>query len=194
MKLYYAPGACSLADHIALHEANLGFERVKVDLKAKQTEDGRDFDTINPKGYVPTLELDDGTRLTENVAVLYWVAQQAPALAPQGPLGTVHLVEMLAFLSSEVHKQFGRIFRATSDAEAQAAREKLTQRFAYLDKTLRDDYLFGKQFSVADAYLFVMLLWAQKVELQVPANLQRYTERVKARPEVTKSLQHEGLA
>ena len=108
MKLYLAPGACSLADHIALHEAGLAFERVRVDLRAKRTEDGRDFNEINPKGYVPALVLDDGQLLTENVAILCWVAERAPELAPDGELGRIRLLEMLAFIATELHKPFVR--------------------------------------------------------------------------------------
>jgi glutathione S-transferase len=194
MKLYFSPGACSLADHIALHEAGIAFERVKVDLKAKRTEDGQDYNTINPKGYVPALRLDDGQLLTENIAVLAWVARQEPRLAPQGELGEIRLLEMLAFISTEIHKQFGRVFAPTSDAEAQAARSKLGLRFELLSSQLGDGYLFGDQVTVADAYLFVMMLWAQKVGLDLPGKLQAYFERVKSRPAVRKSLEHEGLA
>nr|WP_241991647.1 glutathione S-transferase N-terminal domain-containing protein [Paraburkholderia sp. RAU2J] len=125
MKLYYSPGACSLADHIALHEADFKFERVRVDLKTKLTESGQKFDEINGKSYVPVLEFDDGQILTENVAILSWIAQRKPSLAPDGELGDTRLLEMLAFISTEIHKQFGRVFKPTSDAEASAARENL---------------------------------------------------------------------
>lgn len=193
MKLYMAPGACSLADHIALHEAKMEFERVKVDTKTKRTEQGEDYTAINPKGYVPTLELDDGQRLTENVAILSWVAQRAPALVPPGDLGPIRLLEMLAFISTEIHKQFGRIFKTTGEAETQAAREKIRTRFDFLAGTLTQDYLFGQSATVADAYLFVMLLWAKRVELDVPPALQAFGERMKARPAVQLALKHEGL-
>ena len=110
MILYFAPGACSLADHIALHEANLTFDRVKVDLKTHTTEDGRDFTKINPKGYVPALALEGGELLTENIAILSWIADQAPALAPSGALGRYRLLETLAFISTEIHKSFKPFF------------------------------------------------------------------------------------
>ena len=110
MKLYLAPGACSLADHIALHEADLEFDRVRVDLRTKRTEDGGDFNEVNPKGYVPALVLDDGQLLTENVAILAWVAERAPKLAPGGELGRIRLIEMLAFIATELHKPFVRSF------------------------------------------------------------------------------------
>ncbi|MCY0389389.1 glutathione binding-like protein [Robbsia sp. Bb-Pol-6] len=193
MKLYMAPGACSLADHIALHEAKMEFERVKVDTKTKQTEHGEDYMAINPKGYVPTLELDDGQRLTENIAILSWVAQRTPALVPPGDMGPVRLLEMLAFISTEIHKQFGRIFKPSSEAEAEAARQKIATRFDFLASTLTGDYLFGQSATVADAYLFVMLLWAKRVKLDVPAALQQFGERMKARPAVELALKHEGL-
>src|SRR5579864_1069587 len=106
MKLYLSPGACSLADHIALHEAGLDFDRIKVDLKAKRTEDGRDYSQINPKGYVPALEFDDGEVLTENIAILSVAADKAPALTPAGQFGRFRLLEMLAFISTEIHKAF----------------------------------------------------------------------------------------
>src|SRR5437868_6598020 len=106
MKLYLTPGACSLADHIALHEAGLDFDRVKVDLEAKRTEDGRDYSQINPKGYVPALEFDDGEVLTENIAVLSFIADRAPQLTPEVRLGHWRLLEMLAFISTEIHKSF----------------------------------------------------------------------------------------
>lgn len=193
MKLYYSPGACSLADHIALHEADIAFDRVRVDLKSKQTEDGRNFNEVNPKGYVPTLELDDGQILTENVAILSWVAQRKPSLAPSGENGPLRLLEMLAFISTEIHKQFGRVFKPTSDAEAAAAREKLEQRFQLVSTMLKNDYLFGNEASVADAYLFTMLLWANKVGLNVPQRLTDFMQRMRERPAVQLALKHEGL-
>ena len=193
MKLYYAPGACSLADHIALHEAGLSFDRVKVDLKAHTTEDGGDYRAINPKGYVPTLELDDGQRLTENIAVLSWIADQAPALGPPGPLGRYRLLEMLAFIATEVHKSFKPFFGPNaSAADRQAAGELVGQRLGFLAGRLEGDYLLGG-FSVADAYLFVMLTWAKGRGIALPEPLPAYFDRVKARPAVRLSLQHEGL-
>ena len=193
MKLYYAPGACSLADHIAMHEAGLNFDRVKVDLKAKVTEDGTPFAEINPKGYVPVVEFDDGKRLTENVAILWWIAQEAPSLAPSGDDGALRLVETLAFISTEIHKQFARVFRPSSDAEATAAREKIAQRFALVAKTMRGEYLFGDKVSVADAYLFTMLTWAQKMSVELPPELQAFYKRMRERPALNLAFEHEGL-
>lgn len=118
MKLYYSPGACSLADHIAMHEAEMQFDRVRVDLKTKTTETGQKFDEINPKSYVPTLEFDDGQRLTENVAILSWVAQRKPSLAPSGELGTTRLIEMLAFISTDF----------TNNSAAYSSRRRMRKR------------------------------------------------------------------
>ncbi|WP_250490777.1 glutathione binding-like protein [Caballeronia sp. INML2] len=193
MKLYYAPGACSLADHIAMHEAGLNFDRVEVDLKAKVTEDGTPFAEINPKGYVPVVEFDDGKRLTENVAILWWIAQEAPSLAPSGDDGALRLVETLAFILTEIHKQFARVFRPSSDAEATAAREKIAQRFALVAKTMRGEYLFGDKVSVADAYLFTMLTWAQKMSVELPPELQAFYKRMRERPALNLAFEHEGL-
>lgn len=194
MKLYLAPGACSLADHIALHEAGFDFERIRVDLRTRRTEDGRDFTEINPKGYVPALVLDDGQLLTENVAILCWVAERAPQLAPAGELRRIRLIEMLAFIATEVHKPFVRAFFPTSEAEKTAAREAIGTRLGFLSERLAGDYLFGREASVADAYLYVMLRWARMSELSVPEPLPAYALRMEARPAVRLALQHEGLA
>ena len=123
MKLYYAPGACSLADHIALHEAGLSFEHEKVDLKAKRTESGADYTAINPKGYVPALTLDSGETLSENIAILDWIAHQDGALKPSGPMGHTHLLEALAFISTEIHKSFKPFFVGGSDSDKAKAGE-----------------------------------------------------------------------
>jgi glutathione S-transferase len=194
MKLYFAPGACSLADHIALHEAGLAFDRVRVDLRAKRTEDGQDFNEINPKGYVPALVLDDGELLTENVAILYWVAERAPKLAPTGELGRIRLIEMLAYIATELHKPFVRTFFPTSDAEKQAAEGILAKRLGFLATRLRGEYLFDSGFTVVDAYLYVMLRWGRTKALDVPAPLPAYFDRVEARPGVREALRHESLA
>lgn len=193
MKLYYAPGACSLADHIALHEAGLSFEHEKVDLKAKKTESGADFLGINPKGYVPALVLDGGEVLTENIAMLDWIAQQAQGLAPDGPLGRTHLLERLAFISTEIHKGFRPFFSGASDEEKAKANEMLTKRFGQVSDMMAGDYLFASGFTVADSYLFVMLLWAQKNGVAVPDRLAEFRERIKARPSVKTAMTHEGL-
>ena len=194
MKLYYAPGACSLADHISLHEAGFKFDCVKVDLKAGRTQDGADYAVINPKGYVPALEFDDGEVLTENVAILSVIADRAPMLAPEGGSARFRLLEMLAFISSEIHKSFKPFFNpAATDADKAAATETLGKRFGYVAGQMKGDYLFGPKFTVADAYLFVMCLWAQKNGLTLPAPLPAFVTRMKARPAVRMALEHEGL-
>jgi glutathione S-transferase len=195
MKLYLAPGACSLADHIALHEAGLDFQTIKVDLKTKTTEDGRDYSQINPKGYIPALQLDDGHVLTENVAILSWVADQDPSLTPTGPMGRYRLLEALAYINGEIHKGFKPFFKPDATAaEKTAAGELLGKRFGYLAERLKDEYLFGRQASVADSYLFVMCLWAQKNAITLPDPLPAFMQRMQARPAVRRALEHEGLS
>src|SRR5512132_1994169 len=185
MKLYLTPGACSLAAHIALQEAGLVFDRIRVDLETKRTEDGSDYTKINPKGYVPALVLDDEQLLTENVAILSWVADRDPKLGPGGELGRMRLIEMLAFIATELHKPFGRYFFPTSDVEKQAAEDAILRRL---------DYLAGSEFSVADAYLYVMLRWGRMKGLDLPEPLSAFAERMNTRPAVRLALQHEGLA
>jgi glutathione S-transferase len=195
MILYLAPGACSLAGHIALNEAGLAFEQVNVDLKTHRTEDGHDFAEINPKGYVPALVLDSGELLTENVAILYWIADQAGKTAPVGSLGRYRLLESLAYISTEVHKSFKPLFSGSATEEVKAAvREAINKRLSFLAERLNQDYLFGSDFTVADAYLFVMLTWARQNGVSIPDPLPAYFERIKARPAVVRSLEDEGLA
>lgn len=193
MKLYYSPGACSLADHIALHEAGMPFEHEKVDLKARRTESGADFTTINPKGYVPALTLDSGETLSENIAILDWIAHQDTALKPAGAMGHTHLLEALAFISTEIHKSFKPFFSGAGDDEKAKAAETIVKRMTYLADTMQGDFLFGADVSVADFYLFVMLLWARKNEITVPTNLAAFRDRLMTRPSVQKAMQHEGL-
>lgn len=193
MKLYYSPGACSLADHIALHEAGLPFELEKVDLKAKRTEGDVDYTTINPKGYVPALTLDSGETVTENVAILDWIARQDIALKPVGAMGHTHLLEALAYISTEVHKSFKPFFSGASDEAKIKASDVILKRLGYLADTMQGDYLFGKALSVADYYLFVMLLWAAKNRIDVPASLETFRDRMKTRPAVREAMQREGL-
>ncbi|MGH7023648.1 MAG: glutathione S-transferase C-terminal domain-containing protein [Caulobacteraceae bacterium] len=194
MKLYLAPGACSLADHIALHEAGLEFDRIKVNLKAGKTEDGQDYAKINPKGYVPALAFDEGGLLTENVAILSWIADQAPTLAPTGEMARYRLLETLAYISTEIHKGFKPFFAGGSEAEKTKAGEAIARRLALLAERMQGDYLFGADFTVADAYLFVMLRWAQMNGIEIPQRLRALAERVKQRPAVQLALRHEGLS
>lgn len=194
MKLYYAPGACSLADHIALREAGLPFDLVRVDLRTKRTADGEDFTAINPKGYVPALMLDDGAVVTENIAMLAWIAEQAPALTPDGPLGRTRLIEALAYISTEVHKGFKPYFTpGADDATKSAAGEAIAARLTFLAASFEGDYLFGAQPSAADCYLFVMLLWAGRQHIATPDPLPAFRDRMMQRPAVQAAMQAEGL-
>ena len=193
MKLYYSPGACSLADHIALREAGLPFEHERVDLKTKQTEHGDDYKAVNPKGYVPALRLDSGDVLTENIALLDWISDQSATLRPAGPFGRTRQLEALAYISTEVHKAFGPLFRGGSDEEKAKAKEVVAIKLQFLAGQLKGDYLLGDEVSVADFYLFVMLLWAGKNGIALPDTLAAFRDRLMARESVRKAMGHEGL-
>ncbi|HEY4366403.1 MAG TPA: glutathione transferase GstA [Steroidobacteraceae bacterium] len=200
MKLYYSRGACSLASHIVLHEADLPAELEKVDLKTKTSHDGGDFTKVNPNGYVPVLQLDDGQFLTENDAILQYLADLKPqsGLAPAaGTLARYRLMEWLSFISSELHKGYSPLFAPTTPEEYKATvKNKLTQRLGYVDRALAgSDYLLGNTFTVADAYLFVVLSWsrATHVDLTAFANLQAFQQRVAHRPAVHAAMLAEGL-
>ena len=199
MKLYYTPGACSQAPHIAIHELGLPYEAVKVDLATHKLDDGTDYRTINPKGYVPTLELDDGTRLTEANVILQYLAEQKPGrLAPAfGSKERWKLIEWLAFIASEVHKGFGPLWNPkTPDDVRERTVQALGNRFGYLAQTLeKQPFLMGDEFSIADAYLFVVLNWSDlhKVDLTPWPALQQFRKRVASRPAVQATLKAEGL-
>jgi glutathione S-transferase len=194
MKLYRAPGACSLADHIALTEAGIDVETIRVDLQRRLTEHGHNFIDVNPKGYVPALVFDDGEVLTENVAILDWVAGQRPGLAPEGRIGRSRNVEMLAFLAAEIHRPFMRWMFSPADAEKQAAQQAITERFALIADSLRGNYIFGDAFCTADAFLYVMVRWGRELGFELSQTLIAYAERVEARPSVQRTLQAEGLS
>jgi glutathione S-transferase len=197
MKLYYLTGACSMASNIALREAGIPFEMAKVDRRTKHV-DGVEFVTINPKGYVPALRLDDGQVLTENVVVLQYIADLNPAAKLAPPAGTMEryrLEEWLSFINSEVHKGMSPLFSSEATEETKTyARNYVLKRLAYLDGALGDNtYLMGNQFTVADAYLFTVLGWGAKVGVDIGPKLQSYVERVKARPHVLEAMTAEGL-
>jgi glutathione S-transferase len=196
MKLYYAPGACSLSDHIALLETREVFETEAVDIHGtKRTASGVDFLTINPKGYVPALALDDGQIITENVAVLDWIADKYPRLRPNGPLGRTRLLEMLAFIATEIHPAFRPLWHDGPEAEKQKARERIAALLEFAASKLTGDYLFDDALSVADCYLFVMLRWAEKTGIVVPESLLRLQWRMEQRPTVEAAIrQEEGKA
>lgn len=200
MKLYYAPGACSLSPHIVARELGLPVELKKVNNKEKTIEGGGDYWKINGRGYVPALELDDGEILTEGPAIVQYLADLKPesGLAPQaGTLERYRLQEWLNFLTSEVHKQFSPLFRPTTPEDYKpVARQYIANRFDWLDKQLAGkDYLMGKTFSVADAYLFVLLNWTkvQQIDLSRWPSLAALHKRVAARPRVKEAMQAEGL-
>lgn len=200
MKLYYTPGACSMAVHIVLCELGMPHELVKVDLKSHTTEDGDNFIGINPKGYVPTLQLNDGQLLTEVPAILYYLAERLPEaglLPPAGSLKRFRVQEWLAFIGSELHKSFGPLFRPDIDESWKAALlAGIEQRLAYVDEALTgQDYLSGSRFGVADAYLFTVLRWAAPVHIELSRwpSLVAFQRRVAARPAVEQALRAEGL-
>ena len=200
MKLYYSPGACSLSPHIALHEAGLAHELVKVDLKAKKTETGEDFAKINPKNQVPALMLDNGELLTEGPVIVQAIADKASAknLAPaRDSAERYKLLEWLNFITGELHKNFSPLFNpAIPDEVKNFFRDRIMSKFKYIDAQLAGrDYLMGKQFTVADGYLFTMLCWADRMNFDLSAlpNLVAYKARVAARPKVQEALTKEGL-
>ena len=199
MKLYYSPGACSLAPHIALSESDLPYSTRIVDLKKHALADGTDYYSINPKGYVPLLELDDGTQLSEVAVILQYIADRRPGtLAPAfGSIERYRLMEWLNFIATEIHKQFSPLwYPTTPDATKEAQRTKLASRFDLVSKTLAaQPYLMGDKFTVADAYLFTILNWAGmlKVDLTPWPALPQFQARVAARPAVHAALVAEGL-
>ena len=200
MKLYYSPGACSLSPHIALHEAGLSFIAVKAPTKTHQLDDGTDYYTINPLGYVPLLELDDGTRLREGPAIVQYIADQAPHknLAPaNGTFPRYQLQEWLTFIGTEMHKGFSPLFNPAMPEEAKTmAKDRLATRLKWLDAELAGkQYLMGDTFSVADGYLFTVTNWAKPVGLDISpyTHLLAYRERVSARPAVQAAMKAEGL-
>jgi glutathione S-transferase len=199
MKLFYSPSACSLAANIALREAGLDFELEAVDLATKKTKRGDDYWKVNPKGYVPALQLDNGTVLTENIAVLPFIADHLPnkTLAPRpGTMDRYRFAEWLGFVATEVHKAYGPLWdKSTPASVVTAAKTKLTKRFAYLDKHLSTStYLMGETFTVVDAYLFTVLRWAETfaIDLTSFGALRRYLKRVGARPSVKAALEAEA--
>jgi glutathione S-transferase len=200
MKLYFSPGACSLSPHIVLHEAGLAHTIEKVDLRTKTTASGQDFRAINSKGYVPALDVDNGTILTEGPAIIQFLADRAPEklLAPaHGTIERYQLMSWLNFIGTELHKNFGPLFNpASSDDMKAAALKSLAQRYDYVEKMLEGrDYLMGERFSVADVYLFVVTNWAGHLQFDLSPwpNLQAFQKRIFVRPAVQQALRAEGL-
>ena len=200
MKLFYSPGACSLSPHIVLREAGLPFEPVLASTKTHKLQDGTDYYTINPKGYVPLLELDDGQRLTEGPAIVQYLADRVPEkkLAPaNGTMARSRLQEWLNFITSELHKGIGGMFNPAMPEEAKALmRARATDRLKWVDNQLAGKpYLMGDDFSVADAYLFTVARWSKLVGIDISGmtELTAYLERVAARPAVQAAMKAEGL-
>lgn len=199
MKLYYSPGACSLAVHIVLREAKYKFDIEKVDLAAKKTEGGEDYLAINPKGYVPALKLDDGSVLTEVGVIIQYLADQKPrrGLAPKPRTPERYkLMEWINFTSSEIHKGISDFFNPRMTPEWREAKlERLSRRLSYLDKALGgNEHLMG-EFSIADAYLYTVLRWTDihKIDLSPWPNIQAFMRRVAERNTVKKAMKAEGL-
>ncbi len=201
MKLYYSPGTCSLSPHIIALETKTALDYVKTDIRAKTTEGGGNFGNANPLGYVPALELDDGTILTEGPAIVQYIADMAGAtdIAPaNGTLERYKMQSWLNFISSELHKGFAILFNEQMPDEAKRlAKERLGTRFAHLDKHLADnDFLMGQNFTLPDAYTFAVLRWAEpmKVDMTGYPNVLAYKKRVGQRPAVQTALKDEGLS
>jgi glutathione S-transferase len=200
-KLYYAPGACSLSPHIVLREAGQQFKMVKVDLAQKKTEDGGDFWSKNPGGYVPALEAADGTMITEGPVIVQYIADKAGKLAPAyGTNERYKLMTWLNYITSELHKGFSPLFNAKVDDGSKAVlRDRLRHRLGVVDKHMAaNQYLMGKDMSVADAYLFTVLTWTKRPVIAIDLakefpNLAAYAQRMSARPAVAEAMKAEGL-
>ena len=200
MKLYISPGACSLSPHIVVSETGLNVELEKVNLAEHKTASGQDYMTINPKGYVPALQLDDGSVLTEGPAIVQYLADQKPGsglIPAAGSIDRYRVQEWLNFIGTELHKNFGALFnRANPDAVKESAKANITKRLVYLnDKLAGKQYLMGSNFTVADAYAFTIVNWTNFVgiDLKPYPNLAAYMGRVAARPKVLETLKSEGL-
>ncbi len=194
MKLFYVPGVCSLSPHIVLREMGADFKLDKVDRKTKISESGTNYNQLNPKSYVPALQLDDGTVLTEGASILMYLADQkgGEKVAPKaGTRERYKVQEWLVFIATELHKNFGPLFRKTPDP---VFRENLQKRLDLVAATLaKQPYLMGDKLTMADAYLFTVLRWAPRAELPLPAPLEQFMERMRARPAVAEALKVEAL-
>jgi glutathione S-transferase len=207
MTLYYSMGACSFAPHVVLNELGLPFKLVKIDNKTKQTADGQDFLKINPKGYVPALQLDDGSVLTEGVAIMQYLADQKPesGLAPKlGSMERYRLMEMLNYITTELHKGFGNLFGADNMVKnpegntelRAAAKAGLLKRFSFINDILaKQPFLLGEKMTVADAYLLTVCRWAgyHKLDLSSLTHLTTFMGRMHDRPSVQAAIKAEGM-
>jgi glutathione S-transferase len=200
MKLYYTPGACSLAPHFVLAELGMEYQLVHVDLRSKAIPGG-DFLSVSPKGYVPALQLSNGEVLTECTAILQYLAEKKPEsnlLPPQGQFSRYRCLEWLNYIATELHKGFGPLWDPTSTADAQkAAKDRLSKRLGLVEQALQNqDYLLGTQYSIADAYLFTVLSWSHyvKFDLSPWPKILGFIERVQGRPATQRVLREEGLS
>ena len=200
MKLYFSPGACSLSPHIILQESGLAFTIEKVDMRSKQTASGADYMSINPTGYGPALETDEGVLLTEGPAIVQYLADKVPEknLAPaNGTIERYQVMSWLTFIGTEMHKNYSFLFNpAASDEAKENAKQNLIKRYTYVEQMLAGrEYLVGDQFSVADGYLFVVTNWAAflKFDLSAYPNVAAFQQRIGSRPAVQKALKAEGL-
>lgn len=199
MHLYYGPGSCALSPHIVAREANLPVGLVRVDISTHMTENGEDYYAINPKGAVPALALDSGEILTEGVAIVQYLADQAPVsvMPERGSLAYYRVLEWLTYISSEFHKSFGPVFRSNLPEEERAyAIQKIAQRFAYIDGALAGkQYLVNDTFSVADAYCYTILRWAKFADIKTEdyPNVQQFMDRMHARQAVQTALKDQGI-
>ena len=193
MNLYYAPGACSLADHIALIEAGISYELIGID-RIKRTQDGRDFLRVNPRGYVPALELDDGTVLTENVAILAYIAQRSDALFTEDGMMPWRALEAISFMSTAIHGNLVPFFKNLPDDEKELARLALAKHFASIADQLGDrPFLLGERMTIADPYLFWALRSAPVSGVELSARLRAYFARMEQMPSVRRALAEENL-
>jgi glutathione S-transferase len=200
MKLYYWPGACSLSPHIVSREAGIDLQLAQLDRAERKTADGTVLSSVNPKNQVPVLELDDGQKLTEGPVIVQYLADQKPAaglVPPPGTMERYRVQEWLNFITSELHKTFGPLFRPTTPDDFKATlRAMLAQRFDWIDKQLAGkQYLMGDKFTVPDAYLFTVLRWSPRVDIDLGnwKNITAYLDRVGSRPKVQEAMKAEGL-
>lgn len=193
MDFYHTPGSSSQSAHIVLHEAKVRFRPHKVDIFSHTLEDGSDYGLVNPNGYVPALTLADGTLLTENVAIIDWLASGPADLLPDGALGRTRHLQMLAFISTEVQKPFIPLFFIDDQVERTRLRRSLAERFRWVGSKVEGDFLFGDRFSGADAFLYVMLRWAAMSEVETPPSLNGLAARIENRGSVRAVLAAEGF-
>lgn len=194
MKLYYFADGCSLATHISLREAGIVPELHEVDVPTRQIANGGGpFPAVNPKGYVPALIFDDGSMLTENVALLDWVAQQAGHLKPRSEMERTRQIEALTFISTEIHRVFLVYFFAPGEEAKPILKDSILRRFAHIAERLDTDYMLGDRWSVADAFLYVMVRWARMSDFDIAPEFSTYVERIEQRPAVQAALEAEGI-